>query len=353
MKFVSRAQWGAPATSAAAYIASTRGVKVHYLGSPYTSRSHDRCDDYVRQIRASHLAHPTENYADIAYSALVCEHGTVFEGRGAHRRTGANGTAALNSQHYAVCALLGSSGLTKPSDAMLGGIVDAIEWLRDEGDAGTEIKGHRDGHPTACPGDALYAWVQAGAPRPGGDAPQGGIGPVTPDHPARHQVTIDGLVYGYGATGPHVTAVGKALVAAGHGRHYRVGPGPEWTDADTLNYQGYQRSLGYTGADADGVPGPTSLRKLLGAKPKPKPKPKVPPFPGAQYFKAGANNKYVTQLGERLVARGFGKYYSVGPGPRWGDADRNATRAFQKSRKELRGDADGHPGPLTWKLLHS
>jgi peptidoglycan hydrolase-like protein with peptidoglycan-binding domain len=28
-------------------------------------------------------------------------------------------------------------------------------------------------------------------------------------------------------------------------------------------------------------------------------------------------------------------------------------RDFQKSRKELRGDADGIPGPLTWRLLFS
>lgn len=53
---------------------------------------------------------------------------------------------------------------------MLGALLDAIEWLRQDGGAGPEIKGHRDGYPTDCPGDPLYAWVQAGAPRPGGAA---------------------------------------------------------------------------------------------------------------------------------------------------------------------------------------
>lgn len=166
MKFVKREQWGAPAGSPAAYIGSTRGVKVHYLGSPYGRRAHSGCDDAVRAIRSEHLNHPTEDYVDIAYNALVCEHGYVFEGRGAHRKTGANGNSTLNAQHYAVCALLGSSGFTEPTDAMLGGIRDAIEWLRSAGDAGNEIKGHRDGFPTACPGDPLYAWVRKGAPRP-------------------------------------------------------------------------------------------------------------------------------------------------------------------------------------------
>lgn len=165
MKFVTRSQLGWP-KSAAGYIGSVRGVKVHYLGTPYSSRPHEKCAAYVKQIRSSHLANKAENYSDIAYNALVCEHGTVFEGRGLHRRTGANGNASLNSQHYAVCGLLGSSGLTTPPDAMLSGIRDAIEYLRKGGDAGAEIKGHRDGYATSCPGGPLYAWVKKGAPRP-------------------------------------------------------------------------------------------------------------------------------------------------------------------------------------------
>jgi hypothetical protein len=82
-------------------------------------------------------------------------------------------------------------------------------------------------------------------------------------------------------------------------------------------------------------------------------KPKVPAFPGRKYFVAGASNKYVLQLGKQLVKRGFGDHYKVGPSSSWGEADRLNVRDFQKSRKELRGDADGSPGPLTWRLLFS
>jgi len=81
------------------------------------------------------------------------------------------------------------------------------------------------------------------------------------------------------------------------------------------------------------------------------PKPVIPPFPGRKYFRAGANNKHVTQLGKQLVKRGFGKRYSMGPGPRWGEADRLNVRDFQRSKAVLKGDADGYPGPLTWQLL--
>ncbi|MES5818075.1 peptidoglycan-binding protein [Streptomyces sp. RG80] len=82
-------------------------------------------------------------------------------------------------------------------------------------------------------------------------------------------------------------------------------------------------------------------------------KPKVPAFPGRKYFTAGASNKYVLQVGRQLVKRGFGDHYRVGPSSTWGEADRLNVRDFQKSRKELRGDADGSPGPLTWRLLFS
>ncbi|HEX2361404.1 MAG TPA: peptidoglycan-binding protein [Jiangellaceae bacterium] len=74
------------------------------------------------------------------------------------------------------------------------------------------------------------------------------------------------------------------------------------------------------------------------------------PFPGRQFFKPGEVNEHVTRLGKQLVRLGFGRFYTVGPGPRWSDADRKAVKAFQRSRPELRMDADGFPGPLTWRL---
>ncbi|MYX26727.1 N-acetylmuramoyl-L-alanine amidase [Streptomyces sp. SID8381] len=84
-----------------------------------------------------------------------------------------------------------------------------------------------------------------------------------------------------------------------------------------------------------------------------KPKPVPPPFPGRNMFGPGKKNKYIKQLGERLVVKGFGKHYRVGPSEEWGEADRLNVRDFQLSRAELRGDPDGLVGPLTWKLLFS
>ncbi|WP_345648889.1 peptidoglycan-binding protein, partial [Streptomyces tremellae] len=74
-------------------------------------------------------------------------------------------------------------------------------------------------------------------------------------------------------------------------------------------------------------------------------------FPGASKFGPGADNAYVTRLGELLVARGGKRFYTTGPGPRWGEADRRATQAFQQAQGWRGKEADGLPGPATWRLL--
>ncbi|MFD0340575.1 peptidoglycan-binding protein [Streptomyces sp. NPDC127117] len=74
-------------------------------------------------------------------------------------------------------------------------------------------------------------------------------------------------------------------------------------------------------------------------------------FPGAAKFGPGAGNAYVTQLGRMLVERGGKRFYKVGPGPGWGEADRRATQAFQKAQGWKGKEADGIPGPDTWRLL--
>ncbi|GAA4295119.1 peptidoglycan-binding protein [Streptomyces venetus] len=92
-------------------------------------------------------------------------------------------------------------------------------------------------------------------------------------------------------------------------------------------------------------PAPGSDRGLPGAPAA------ATPYPGAVYFGPGANNKYVLRLGRMLVARGAGAAYGPGPGPRWSDAHRRATRAFQRAQGWKGADADGLPGPRTWDLL--
>ncbi|MFB7643892.1 peptidoglycan-binding protein [Streptomyces sp. NPDC056084] len=74
-------------------------------------------------------------------------------------------------------------------------------------------------------------------------------------------------------------------------------------------------------------------------------------FPGTGYFGPGKANDYVTQLGRALIRKGYGRFYSVGAGPRWTESDRKATRAFQEDQGWSGSDADGIPGPSTWARL--
>jgi hypothetical protein len=197
IELVTRDEWGARKPKGSyVTLRSTKGVKVHYTGGrvdPAIVDDHDKCVAMVRSIQSYHM--DGNGWIDIGYSMVACPHRKVFVGRGPHHLPAANG-AGLNSGHYAVLGLVGTSGLVQPPDDMLNGIVDAIEYLREKGDAGDQIKGHRDGYPTDCPGDVLYAWVRKGAPRPSAEEPPGEEepsdpgagpepGPETPEWPGR------------------------------------------------------------------------------------------------------------------------------------------------------------------------
>ncbi len=259
VKFVSRSELGWPASAAPEQL-TTKGVKVHYEGTDVECKDHDDCVALVKAIRKSHLANTKENYSDIAYNILVCLHGYVFEGRGRRKRTGANGNQDLNRAHYAVCALLGSKGDTVPSDAMVEGIKDAIAYLRSYG-AGKEIKGHKDGYATACPGPALYALVKAGKLEP--DA-----APKPPAKPAPHYAAYPGKsFFRLGKKHPIFKELGKALVKAGY-KGYQVGPSDTFERGDLKAVAWFQRKQGWSGDDADGYPGPETWKRLKVAQPK-------------------------------------------------------------------------------------
>ncbi|MEU5323018.1 peptidoglycan-binding protein [Streptomyces sp. NPDC021056] len=92
--------------------------------------------------------------------------------------------------------------------------------------------------------------------------------------------------------------------------------------------------------------------KLPGATAPAKPAaPRYEPYPGDGFFHGGRHSPLVTALGRRLIQLGFGRFYRFGPGPNWTNADKGAVAAFQRSRPDLAGDADGYPGPKTWTAL--
>ncbi|TXS40584.1 hypothetical protein EAO75_37210 [Streptomyces sp. uw30] len=198
--------------------------------------------------------------------------------------------------------------------------------------------------------------------RPGGGKPD----TAKPEGPTRPTPYPGPAHFGPGANNKHVTQLGRLLVERGAGRYYTTGPGPRWSDADRRATQAFQLAQGWRGQDADGLPGPSTWALLAagkgkdipagatGARPPEQPSSHgVPGYPGRALFRPGADNQFITQLGEQLVKRGFGKHYKTGPGSRWSEADRRAVEAFQRSQGWRGGAADGYPGPETWRRLFS
>ncbi|MFI6979303.1 peptidoglycan-binding protein [Embleya sp. NPDC050154] len=225
---------------------------------------------------------------------------------------------------------------------------DMDTWLHRGGWFGhSQVPGNDHGDPGRIDTSKV---PPAGTAAPGGGGSDGGV--------TREQDSINGLLYGYGAHGDHVTAVGRALVAAGFGAHYTSGPGPDWTDADSLNYRDYQRSLGYSGSDADGLPGEASLIRLLGALPSretSRPSVSLSNVVAAARVDVPAPTGHLTHkadvlLVERaLVAEGLlSASYADGS---YGTRTVTAYAAWQRRLGYSGSDADGYPGQTSLSKL--
>ncbi|MFE7100603.1 peptidoglycan-binding protein, partial [Streptomyces erythrochromogenes] len=163
-----------------------------------------------------------------------------------------------------------------------------------------------------------------------------------------------------GAVNDHVAQLGRMLIERGGYRFYPKGVADRtWSDHDRLATQAFQRAQGWSGADADGVPGAHTWRllvdkqgkniaPLVGAAPGPG---GVRAYPGAAVFRPGQSHPAVEALGRQLVKKGFGKHYTSGPGARWGEADRRNVEAFQRAQGWRGAAANGYPGPETWRRL--
>ncbi|MCX4575194.1 peptidoglycan-binding protein [Streptomyces sp. NBC_01571] len=203
--------------------------------------------------------------------------------------------------------------------------------------------------------------------------------------------------FGPGTNNAYVTQLGRLLVERGGRRFYTSGPGPRWSNADRRATQAFQLAQGWKGAGADGLPGPRTWSYLVEGKGRDippaagtavgtaagtaagtavgtaagtaagtavgtavstaganrAPSAAVPGFPGRGMFRPGAHNAYITLLGKQLVKKGFGAYYTSGPGPDWGESDRRAVEAFQRTQGWRGGAADGYPGAETWRRVFS
>lgn len=113
----------------------------------------------------------------------------------------------------------------------------------------------------SCPGDAIIRQLSSIVAR----AKQiNGVGVK----PVPHYAPYPGDKYFFvGRTSGLVTELGNALVRAGY-RGYKKGPGRVFTPADRKAVQWFQKKQGWTGRDADGVPGRETWKRLKVNPPK-------------------------------------------------------------------------------------
>lgn len=157
-RFVTRTEWGARKPKSVTALDHAEGVTCHWEGPTMGVFPHTSCASKVRGIQAFHM--DTRGWADIAYTAIVCPHGYVFEGRWAGHRTAAQGTNDGNARSLAVCFMSGA-GDPWPEVARAG-FAEVIYVLRAFKACGDTLWAHRDWHSTQCPGDAITADVRDG-----------------------------------------------------------------------------------------------------------------------------------------------------------------------------------------------
>ncbi|MFE3493542.1 peptidoglycan-binding protein [Streptomyces sp. NPDC059175] len=161
-----------------------------------------------------------------------------------------------------------------------------------------------------------------------------------------------------GAVNRYVAQLGRLLVERGAKSFYGQGPDPRWGEADRRATAEFQRAQGWTGAEADGTPGPDTWRRLVNGTGKDIPRAgavraaRTPPaYPGGGSFGPGRSNPHIETLGRQLAARGFGRHSAAGPRPLWSEAVRRNVEEFQRAQGWRGGAADGIPGPETWRRL--
>lgn len=211
MAYVSRAEWGARPPKNRSTIRSSQGMFTHYTAGP---RAANRAAG-IAQVRGIQRFHQdSRGWADIGYSFLVDDEGTIYEGRGWGVAGGH--TNGWNSRSHAVCAILNDG--QQPTPQMLA----ALRWVHDEHDRryGNGFhRSHRDVNPTSCPGDILHGWMQAGMPVSGTPAPSGPP-PTSPEQAAAFRKLVAAVLardlgpvgtLRQGSTGAEVVTLQKAL----------------------------------------------------------------------------------------------------------------------------------------------
>lgn len=158
---LSRAHWTTAENEAVEIKMPQSEIYIHYPG-PGSDIGRDSKQGIISRlqgIRYDHL-HSDEDWVEIAYNWAVDQVGRIWELRG-KRQSGANGTLQSNRRGQSILCIIGQ--YETPTLELIAAVNDCIAYIRDWQPGAIHIYGHRDSVSTECPGDKLYALLQAGA----------------------------------------------------------------------------------------------------------------------------------------------------------------------------------------------
>lgn len=164
INIVSRAQWGAAPPRNQSYVQprDRTAFAVHYDGDQvilYDALCGEGCRRKIRNTQSFHMG--SRGWSDIGYNFWICNHGTIFEGRG-WDILGAHAGEAGNKPAIGVQIHIG--GDQHPSSAALSACRNLYDVANKRFGRILAKKGHCDYMPTSCPGKHLLAWVRSGMP---------------------------------------------------------------------------------------------------------------------------------------------------------------------------------------------
>ncbi|KAL3863676.1 hypothetical protein ACJMK2_005423 [Sinanodonta woodiana] len=157
VNIVLRSAWGAAApTNVSALQLPVSLVFIHQTETP-ACQDPTSCKARVKDIQQYHMS--IKGLADIDYSFLVAENGTIYEGQG-WDRVGVH-TEGYNSRGISF-SFIGRYSNNKPPVAALTAVKNMIQCGISQGkvDSGYHLYGHRDVNATSSLGDALHHEIQ-------------------------------------------------------------------------------------------------------------------------------------------------------------------------------------------------
>lgn len=158
----SRSDWNASKATWNHSVSPSRRVRRvwHYPGGATGISIKDPHGDCLALVKTWQNYHKSKGWGDIGYNFLICVHARAIEGRG-RDWVGAH-CPGWNTEGWGIQFMTGVGETT--STAMFNRGIQLAQDL--ERAAGHDLydNGHRENYPTACPGDQIQKWVNAGGP---------------------------------------------------------------------------------------------------------------------------------------------------------------------------------------------